>query len=381
MKLQSKQKRRFRAGGLALLLGMLLLVPGCLLLWTLPDHCEYAFLPEKVSDESYEFTQQLTSLQTAMEGIPWTAAVRAQHAAVSSPLGASVLTTVYAVSAGYFEVRFHPLTAGYPISAQEVSDALPSAVISEQTAQALFPGMDPIGQTLSADDLTLTVTGVAKAAALGETDANLIWIPLSLADRSALTPASFEVIIPSVSAQVKAQARTALTAWRSGGTWHDSSRLRTAALLPLLAVGLLAGFFLWRMLLRFLFSLVQRRWQMAQDCLQHNYIKKAWGRLLLLFLPVLGVFALLLISAYGLLSLAAIPLYVFPDWIPETPVDPASIGATLQSLMTSSAAAAQYQTRLSTVAEWSRGLIIAGTLLALGGTALSVCSRRIRDTD
>jgi predicted permease len=86
------------------------------------------------------------------------------------------------VTPGYFATMGIPLVRGRDFAESDREGSGAVAILNEAFADALFPGQDPIGRTLTSDDRVVTIIGVAhnaKYRALGETQRNFIYVSLS----------------------------------------------------------------------------------------------------------------------------------------------------------------------------------------------------------
>jgi len=85
------------------------------------------------------------------------------------------------VTPGYFATLGIPLVRGRDFSAADRAGMADVAILNEAFAATLFPGENPVGQTLTNEGRTLTVIGVARNAkyrSLGEAQRNFIYVPL-----------------------------------------------------------------------------------------------------------------------------------------------------------------------------------------------------------
>jgi predicted permease len=85
------------------------------------------------------------------------------------------------VTPGYFATLGIPLVRGRDFSTVDRTGGGDVAILNEAFAAALYPGEDPVGRTLTNDDRTITVIGVARNAkyrTLGEAQRNFIYVPL-----------------------------------------------------------------------------------------------------------------------------------------------------------------------------------------------------------
>ncbi len=64
------------------------------------------------------------------------------------------------VDPGYFTIKNYDFSAGRPFTAQEARAGLPVAVIGNDVAEKMFPGIDPIGKSIAIGGLPYRVLGV-----------------------------------------------------------------------------------------------------------------------------------------------------------------------------------------------------------------------------
>jgi putative ABC transport system permease protein len=91
-----------------------------------------------------------------------------------------------AVTAGYFSTMGIPLLAGRDFEISDTKDSQPVAIISQKTAERLFPGQDPVGRVLpasagdaGANALVVGVVGNVKALNGPPTSPMILYRPLS----------------------------------------------------------------------------------------------------------------------------------------------------------------------------------------------------------
>ena len=86
------------------------------------------------------------------------------------------------VTPGYFPTMGIPLIRGRDFAESDRAGAGDVAILNEAFANALFPGQDAVGRTLTNDGRVVTVIGVARNAkyrSLGEPQRNFIYVPLA----------------------------------------------------------------------------------------------------------------------------------------------------------------------------------------------------------
>jgi len=112
----------------------------------------------------------------------WTWDFDAPPGAQPNGEGNTVYTGMNAVGPDYFEVAETPIVRGRPLGMDDVAGSQPAIVINEALADAIWPGLDPLGRTLPVmDDIPFEIVGVAANAnyyQLGEAPAPQSYISL-----------------------------------------------------------------------------------------------------------------------------------------------------------------------------------------------------------
>jgi predicted permease len=116
------------------------------------------------------------------------------------PEGEAFVTSVNTVSSGYFGLVGIPIVRGRTFTEDELADASAAVVVTETTARRLWPGQEPIGQTIvtaradirtgeSLPERAFEVVGVARDAqvrGLGETPSAYLYLPATPETRAGL---------------------------------------------------------------------------------------------------------------------------------------------------------------------------------------------------
>ncbi len=76
--------------------------------------------------------------------------------------------SIYGIDSHYFTVNGYRVTLGRGFSAYDAEHYRRIAVIDSDTASSLFPGINPIGQTLEISQVPFTIIGIAKKSAAQE---------------------------------------------------------------------------------------------------------------------------------------------------------------------------------------------------------------------
>jgi putative ABC transport system permease protein len=132
-------------------------------------------------DDATAIARDTAAVQVAA---PW---VRGSAQVISGNLNWS--TTIYGVTADYFEARDWLLVAGRPIWPEEVDGAAKVALLGQTTTLNLFGESDPLGQILRVQKVPFTVIGVLERkgqSSHGTDQDDVIVIPLSTAKKKVL---------------------------------------------------------------------------------------------------------------------------------------------------------------------------------------------------
>jgi putative ABC transport system permease protein len=112
-----------------------------------------------------------TSRQIPFQG-DWSTDLEAPHGAQPNSEDGTIWIGLNAVSADYFETMGVDLVSGRPFDSGDVEGGTRVAVVNQRLAQLLWPGVDPMGRSISfGDDRDFQVVGIARDAtyyALGE---------------------------------------------------------------------------------------------------------------------------------------------------------------------------------------------------------------------
>jgi predicted permease len=152
------------------------------------------------NEKSAEFLKQLRERTEALPGIRSVSFLTIvplslgtsnddfESPAMKDHAGKKVNADVNSVGSRYFETMSIPLLHGRDFSLQAGDKN--AAIINERMAAELFPGQDPIGQTLHQSKSNYTVVGVArnsKLRTLGEQTGNCVYLFLNAAPEKAIS--------------------------------------------------------------------------------------------------------------------------------------------------------------------------------------------------
>jgi putative ABC transport system permease protein len=98
-------------------------------------------------------------------------------------------TSIQGITPDYLIARDLSVERGYPFTQQDIDSATKVAVLGETVVNNLFPGGDPVGQTIRIRNVPFTVTGVLSPkgqSPTGQDQDDVILIPLSTAKKKVL---------------------------------------------------------------------------------------------------------------------------------------------------------------------------------------------------
>lgn len=370
------EKRKQRGIGL-LVLGAALILCGALVISHVGGGLIYVLPAPAATQEGDELAKLYEQAQEQLAGISdsLTASAvgaRVQGKNISDGESQSVVATVYAVGAGYFDVTHETLLSGRLISETDVKKAENVIVLDEGAALTLFTGDDPLGGKVTLEGAEYEVAGVIRGGKrVGEADEHVAYIPITAASRHALQ-------MQTVEARGKGTDKIAsailmedtLGAWQAGGSFYNLSKMALGAAMPLRWIVVIVGVMI---LLSLLARLNARTWGricLYADRLRTRYARDMLGGMAASVLLCLLGYAALLAAAFLLTKFAIAPLYVFTEWVPEVIVELSSIASRFWSLNGQSAAAVRYVCRPVCVMELGQGLMRWGVMCALLGMAV-----------
>ena len=296
--------------------------------------------------------------------------------------GGTATATLTAVGEGWFDVYPRYLVSGRLMTGQELRDGDRLIVLDEPLAFKLFPTVDPIGRELTIGSERYEVIGVVRyRRSVGEYEQYQAYIPYTSAAEDRLPMEIVEVCGVALPQSGASRAfEDAGENWQDGGTFIDTDKEAMRGGIVARALAIALGLYLILYLLR---RLNRRTAGVGVDIrarLQTEYFRDMLPGLLPRFCLLALGYAALLAAAFGVLTLAIEPMYVFTEWIPDVLVELSSITERFWQL--TSAAAAPIFIRTQEYAEirfWS-GLVRWGALSALtGALVMALSARRGRD--
>jgi putative ABC transport system permease protein len=165
-----------------------------------------------------------------------------------------------------FEIRDLEITSGRPFTPQESESGTPVIVIGSETAELVFPGLDPVGRSIRVAGLPYRIIGVMaeRGSLFGESLDNQVIAPVRSAIQAITAPRGYidEIIIQAIDpdqlrdAQMEAEGimrvRRKLrpaeeadfsleTADEAISFWNNISRILFTALPMLVSIALVVG--------------------------------------------------------------------------------------------------------------------------------------------
>lgn len=346
-------------GALLLVIGLCLLIPGCLLLHQVPDGYQYIFAAGNLA-ESY--SQAVKSV----DGLDAQVTISARKQGISlMGTRAEISLTLYAVDEMYPAICHETLKQGRTISAGDVAKSRQVMVIDETTAFTLFNGGEAMGKTLRVAGVDWEIVGiVADKSRFGETDESVAFVPISAA--LSLDMDTLEIRVTGIR-----QAVIVESALNDGsGSFVDLSQEKYAALMPIRWTVIVAAILLAMWMIRQCVRMGKQDLADYRQRLTRHYPREltGWcmGRLALLLL--LGMAAGL--AAVIAMKLLTAPALMFTDWIPENPVSLSDYIERFWAIHRGNARAIHYTSREMSMVALSAWLIRWGMFAALGGGTL-----------
>ncbi len=398
------EKKRKLRGKWLLALGALLMAVALGMLQTQPSVLQYCIIapqeeaaaaPDAAQAEQQTETQQESApSQSALSGLisSWNARVEEDLAEVLesasiaardygfafSGAGGSGTATLTAVGENWFSVYPRYLVSGRLMSADELRDGARVIVLDEPLAFKLFPTADPLEGKVQIGAAWYSVIGVVRyARGVGEYEQHQAYIPLASAAKDALQMEIVEVSgRPLPRSGASRTFETAAETWNAGGTFVDTDKevMRGSIIARVLAIVL--GMYLILYLLRRVNRRAAAFGSGIRARLKTEYLRVMLPSLLPRGLLLGALYALLIGAAYGVLTLAIEPMYVFTEWIPDVLVELSSITERFWQLTSAAARPVFIRTReYAEIRFWS-GMLRWGAVAFLTGALVMALSAR-----
>lgn len=388
-------KRRFHLSFL-LLAGILMLGAGLIGLTTVPDLMQYAFIPQAETDaltpapyqaetealapdpsgeDTEPVLQQPPEIETvmldkydkALEGMGSTFPGLTLHGIRNNTgldvIGQSQSVCLYAIGPSWNEVYTPRIVNGRELVRLDVQKQNDVIILDEKTAFKFFQAEDPIGRTVTLNGTELEVVGVAAhSRRIGETMENAAWVPLDKVTDCELMVLSAASSSTSLFSVFQKQAEEC---FGSNGTAISLVKEKIRALMPLLLVFLVVAIWLLKRWISWLGGYGWARMAEVRAESRRRYalhlIPYLAGKLLPVALMIIATVA----ACYGVAVLAVRPLWIFPEWVPETLGEYPSWISKFWDLTSAAAKTITIKTtELAEVQFWS-SLILWGTILIL----------------
>ena len=391
------EKKRKLRGKWLVVLGALLMAAGLCMLLLQPSVLQYCIVAPVEEAAPQAGTAQGTEGQAgALEELAetWQARVEEDLSEVLSAAsiaardygfalsgeGGTATATLTAVGEGWFDVYPRYLVSGRLMTAQELLDGDRLVVLDEPLAFKLFPTTDAVGRELQIGAGRYEVIGVVRyQRAVGEYGQYQAYIPYASAAQERLPMETVEAC--GVGLPHSGASRTfedAAGNWQAGGTFIDTDKeaMRGSIIARVLAVAL--GMYLILYLLRRLNGCTGGFAKGIRLRLKTEYFRS----MLPSILPRAGLLALgyaaLLAAAYGILTLAIEPMYVFTEWIPDVLVELSSITERFWQLTSAAAKPVFIRTKEYAEIRFWAGLLRWGAVATLTGALVMALSARDR---
>ncbi len=389
-------KRRFHLSFL-LLAGILMLGAGLIGLTTVPDLMQYAFIPQAETDalmpasspaETEALTQDLSGEDTdsfsrpsteiktvmldkydkALDGMGSAFPGLTLHG-IRNDTGLGIVTGIsqsvclYATGPSWNEAYTPRIVKGRELVRLDAEMQNDVIILDEKTAFKFFQAEDPIGRTVTLNGTEMEVAGVAAhSRRIGETMENAAWVPLDKVTDCELMVLS--AVSPSVSLFSVFQ-KQAEEYFGSNGTAISLKKEKIRALMPLLLVFLVVAIWLLKRWISWLGGYGRARMAEVRAESRRRYalhlIPYLAGKLLPVALMIIATVA----ACYGVAVLAVRPLWIFPEWVPETLGEYPSWISKFWDLTSAAAKTITIKTtELAEVQFWS-SLILWGTILIM----------------
>ena len=388
-------KRRFHLSFL-LLAGILMLGAGLIGLTTVPDLMQYAFIPQAETDaltpapyqaetealapdpsgeDTEPVLQQPPEIETVMLDkydkalqdmgsiFPKLTLHGIRNNTGLDVIGQSQSVCLYAIGPSWNEVYTPRIVNGRELVRLDVQKQNDVIILDEKTAFKFFQAEDPIGRTVTLNGTELEVVGVAAhSRRIGETMENAAWVPLDKVTDCELMVLSAASSSTSLFSVFQKQAEEC---FGSNGTAISLVKEKIRALMPLLLVFLVVAIWLLKRWISWLGGYGRERVAEVRAESRRRYalhlIPYLAGKLLPVALMIIATVA----ACYGVAVLAVRPLWIFPEWVPETLGEYPSWISKFWDLTSAAAKTITIKTtELAEVQFWS-SLILWGTILIL----------------
>ena len=345
--------------------GMILVLAGLIGLYSVPEVSQYAFLPA-----GGDYNELLARAEEKWADAFPAISLHGTAEEMTMKAGSSTRSEITLIEAagGYFEVYPRPFAAGRPLSRGDGKNRV--IVLDGELAFQLFGDRDPLGQTVSLEEKSYEVVGVAAhTRRIGETGTCTAWIPLGaegapsprvmVLSTGGRTGSSLQTVFETGAGEVLGEGQAIFT-----------GKERTRGTVILRFVGIILMIRLLAVWIRWLRGWIGRRVEGLREEMKRKYPGQMWAHILLESLGIMGLTGATVLAAAGLAVWASQLMLAFPEWVPETLTDPESIARRFRELTAAAAVPVQFRTpELAEIRFWS-GMIRWGTVTALLGWAL-----------
>lgn len=370
-----KKKRRSRIGITLIIMGILLILPGCFLTAQVPDHYQYVVPAGDVNETWQGAVKAVESLADVID----IASVSGRKQNIQLPgVRKEANVTLYAIDSYYADLHHETLIEGRMISEGDVQKQRNVIVIDQNTGYTLFTGGDAIGKTITVDHVDWTIVGiVSKKVRLGETTEGIAFVPITSAAVQKLPMDTVEIRLSGTGGTGRAALiQATLEQWHSSGSFHALEREKYAAFMPPRWAVVVICMICTMSLFCWLLKSVKKHYLVYQQKLETHYAHQiiVWTTTVIIRLLLLGGAAACLMMLT--MKLITAPALVFTDWIPENPVSITSYVTRFWAIHHGNAKAIQYITREKSIVTLASWLIRWGTIATLGGCLITTIKWR-----
>lgn len=287
---------------------------------------------------------------------------------------------LFAVSEKYFRMFPMPLFEGRSLQEEELKYGDRVALISSQLAVDLFRVSNPTGRTITVGGAEYLVTGVLRHDRdISDASRYRVYLPLAaIAKDEKLQLQTLTLsVLPTPGSGADVSFERAARAWRENGSYYKVEREKVRATLLfrlLLSVALLYGIV---RLFKALFRRVLNEAAAFSERLRMHYLIRLLPGLVLRVL--LGLIALAALSALCMAwaNYLIYPVLLFPEWVPEIPVEWSYIEKTFWALRAAANARAVYWTDEVLTLRFYATVADAGCIAAMIGVCAQLLARRV----
>ncbi len=346
-------------------LGLLLALAGVIGLYSGPEISQYAFPAggkdpaELLSRAEDKWGNEFPTL--SLHGT-------AEKTSVSTEQAARDELILTETAGGYFEIYPRRFVSGRPLTRGDRGRAV--IVLDERLAFGLFGDEDPLGKTVTLAEKKYEVVGVAaQVRRIGDGGACFAWIPLGASGAPAVTVLTLSAGGRAADALRSVFETGAREICGEGQAFFLAKERMRGTILPRAAL-LLGAVRLLGLCVRLLMKYTRRRAGEIREKLKSRYPRQIAGWLTWQALRTALLWAALGVACAALVVWAAQPMTAFPEWVPDSLVDPEALIRRFRELTAEASRPLRFRTpEMAEILFWS-GVLRWGTVLFLTGWVL-----------